>query len=309
MALIMRVGGTRAQWWLDTMRALLPELECRPWDDPGDPTEIHIAVVWKPPAGGLKRFPNLRGIFSIGAGVDHIYVDPELPRQVPVFRLVGADLGQRMREYVALHVLRYHRQLPQIQARKATRSWEQPITPLAGDRTVGVLGLGHLGSSCARTLRDLGFRVRGWARTPRELDGVGVYAGETERAAFLAGTEILVCLLPLTPATSGILDRQLFAALPRGAYLINCARGQHLVEEDLLAALDSGQLAGATLDVFHQEPLPTAHPFWEHPAITITPHTASLIDPVVGGQLLAANIRRFLAGETLAERVDPEQGY
>jgi len=309
MSLIIRVGGARAQWWLDTMQSLLPELECRAWDDPGDPGQVEIAVVWRPPPGGLKRFPNLRGIFSIGAGVDHVYADPELPRDVPVFRLVGPDLAQRMREYVALHVLRYHRQLPAMEAQRASRAWEQPITPLAGDRTVGILGLGALGGSSARTLRDLGFRVRGWARAQRELNGVEVFAGASRLPAFLADTEILVCLLPLTPATSGILDARLFAGLPRGAYLINCARGQHLVEADLLAALDSGQLAGATLDVFHEEPLPAAHPFWDHPAITITPHTASLIDPEVGGRLLAANIRRFLAGEALAERVDPAQGY
>lgn len=309
MALIIHVRGARAQWWLETLQGLLPELDCRPWQTPGNPADIDIAVVWKPPVGGLRQFPNLRGIFSIGAGVDHVFADPQLPEDVPVFRLTGVDLAQRMREYVALHVLRYHRTLPAIEAQRAERAWDQPITPLAGERTVGILGLGHLGGACARTLVGLGFRVRGWTRSPRSLEGVEVFAGDGQRPAFLAGCEILVCLLPLTPATTGILDKALFTALPRGAFLINCARGQHLVEADLLAALDSGHLAGATLDVFHQEPLPTDHPFWTHPAITITPHTASLIDPLVGGRLLAANIRRFLAGETLDEQVDPAQGY
>lgn len=309
MAVIIRVGGSRAEWWLETLSRLLPEVECRPWDAPGNLDEIEIAVVWKPPPGGLKRFPRLRAIFSIGAGVDHIFADPELPTQVPVFRLLGDDLAQRMREYVALHVLRYHRALPTIEAQRAERSWRQPITPLAGDRVVGLLGLGELGRQCATTLQALGFQVRAWSRRPRQLTGVAVYAGNAQLPDFLANTEILVCLLPLTPATQGILNAQLFAQLPQGAFLINCARGGHLVDADLLSALDTGQLAGATLDVFHQEPLPPAHPFWNHPAITITPHTASLVDPEVGGRLLARNIQHFLAGQPVAGRVDTRQGY
>jgi glyoxylate/hydroxypyruvate reductase A len=308
-ALVIRTGPARQQWWVDHMQALLPEIECRSWDDPGDPAEIAYAVVWKPPPGGLARFPNLRCIVSIGAGIDHITNDPDLPRGVPMVRTTAFDLTQRMREYVTLHVLRIHRRLPEIEAAQPVREWRQLINPPAYERKVGIMGLGNLGADCARTLKTVGFDVAGWARRPRTIEGITCFAGDDQLRSFLERSEILVCLLPLTPETRGILNARLFQALPEGASIINCARGGHLVDDDLLAALESGHIKSATLDVFHQEPLPADHPFWDHPRVLVTPHVASLIDPVAGGKAIADNLRRFIAGEPVPDLVDLEQGY
>lgn len=309
MVLILHVSGTRADWWRRTMQALLPELECRGWDAPGDPSEIDYAVVWKPPPGGLARFPRLKAVFSIGAGVDHVLCDPQLP-EVPVIRLAGAPLTQRMREYVALHALRCHRRQRELDLAQQAGEWRQLITPLAGERTVGVMGLGELGRAAAETLAALGFRVLGWSRTPRRVEDVECFHGIEQWPRFVARSEILVCLLPLTRQTENILNRDTFGQLPRGSYIINAGRGEHLDEADLLDALDSGQVAGTVLDVFRTEPLPAGHPFWTHPKIAVTPHLASLVDPETGSRLLAANIRRFIAGDPLESlRVDPRRGY
>lgn len=309
MALIIRVGPTRQQWWLDHLQSLLPEIDCRGWDDPGDPADIEIAVVWKPPAGGLKRFSNLRAIVSIGAGIDHVLEDPDLPRHVPIIRTTGEDLKTRMREYVVLQTLRLHRRLPEIEAAQARREWLQLVNPPAYQRHVGLMGLGDLGADCALTLKAVGFDVAGWSRCQKVIDGITCYAGLDGLQALLASAEILICLLPLTPATKGILNADLFEQLPKGASIINAARGAHLVDEDLLGALGSGQISAATLDVFHQEPLPADHPFWGHPDVLVTPHVASLIDPVTGGKAIAANVRKFLAGKSVPDLVDLEQGY
>jgi len=306
---VVRVGPARAKWWRDHMQALLPDHTVVEWDAVTDPDAIDYAVVWKPPPGGLKRLRNLKLIVSIAAGVDHIFADPDLPAGVPIARTVGEDLRQRMVEYVCLHVLRFHRNLPEIEASQASASWDQPITPPATRRRVGVMGLGNMGVAAASALAGLGFDVAGWARSPREVPGLRVHTGAGQLDAFLADAEILVCLLPLTPETDSILCADLFARLPRGAALINAGRGEHLVEEDLIPALDSGQLRGATLDVFRAEPLPTDHPFWRDPRILVTPHTASLIDPEAGGRLIADTIRRFEAGGGIAHPVDPGRGY
>ncbi|MDH3664167.1 MAG: glyoxylate/hydroxypyruvate reductase A [Alphaproteobacteria bacterium] len=312
MALIIHVGPAREKWWLEHMQSLLPEIECRLLSDPGDPDEVEIAVVWKPPAGALKQFPNLRAIVSIGAGIDHVLVDPELPKHVPIIRTTGEDLKIRMREYVTLHVLRLHRRLPEIEAAQERREWLQLVNPPAYERKVGLMGLGDLGADCARALSALGFDVAGWSRRPKSIDGISNFTGQEGQeglTAFLKRTEILVCLLPLTPATEGILNTILFEKLPKGASIINAARGGHLVDEDLLEALDSGKISAATLDVFHTEPLPAEHPFWDHPKVLVTPHVASLIDPVAGGKAIAANVRKFLAGKSVPDLVDLEQGY
>ncbi|MEQ8357035.1 MAG: glyoxylate/hydroxypyruvate reductase A [Kiloniellaceae bacterium] len=309
MTLVVRVGQSRAEWWRDALQELLPDIECRGWDDAGDKSKVEYAVVWKPPAGGLKTFPNLKCIVSMGAGIDHLLVDPELPRKVPIIRTVGGELRQRMREYLALHVLRFHRRLPEIQAAQANRVWDQIITPPAPQRGVGIMGLGNMGAEVARTLAGLDFAVRGWSRRAKRLHGIECFHGEDELAAFLAQSEILICLLPLTSATEGILNRRLFAQLPQGACLINVGRGQHLTEKDLIPALDSGQLGGATLDVLHQEPPPEDHPFWTHPKILLTPHIASLIDPAAGAKVIAENLKRFMAGQPVPDMVDLSQGY
>ena len=279
MALIIRVGPARERWWLEHLQGLLPEMDCRPWSDPGRLEDIEIAVVWKPPAGGLRRFPNLKLIVSIGAGIDHVLADPELPRHVPILRTTGEDLTIRMREYVVLHVLRLHRRLPEIEAAQSRKEWLQLINPPAHERRIGVMGLGALGSDCAKALSAIGFDVAGWSRRRKATDGIESFAGDQELGPFLERSEILVCLLPLTPKTEGILNADLFRRLPEGACIINAARGGHLVEADLLDALDDGRIGAATLDVFHTEPLPASSPFWSHPKVLVTPHVASLIDP------------------------------
>jgi glyoxylate/hydroxypyruvate reductase A len=223
--------------------------------------------------------------------------------------MVEPGLTQGMREYVLLHVLRHHRDMPRLARQQAARRWEPFASPLAQERGVGVMGLGILGADAAAALAAVGFRVAGWSRRPKALPGIESFAGEDGLAPFLARSEILVCLLPLTPATAGILDARLFAALPPGAALVNAARGEHLVEADLLAALGGGQLSGATLDAFRSEPLPPEHPFWGHPLIRVTPHNASLTRPETGARSMAEAIRRILAGAAPANLADRGAGY
>lgn len=310
MSLVVRVGSAaRAPWWRDTLQSLLPEVDVRLWDDPGDRSKVEYAVVWQPPPGGLKTFPNLKVVVSMGAGIDHVLRDPELPRHLPIIRTVGPDLRQRMREYVLLHVLRLHRRLPETEASFRRKEWNQLITPVAPDRPVGVLGLGNMGADSASHLAHIGFEVHGWSRRPKNVAGVICHSAAEGLDRLLKRAEILVCLLPLTPQTTGILNKELFAKLPEGACLINAGRGQHLVEEDLIPALDSGQLGGATLDVLQVEPAAEDHPFWTHPKILLTPHIASLIDPEVGSRLIAANLKLFMAGKPVPDMVDVAQGY
>ncbi len=307
--LVIKIGAKRAQWWKDTVQTLLPDLEVfLAEDDP--PTErIRYAVVWRPLPGWLATFPNLECILSVGAGVEHVLIDPDLPRHVPIIRTIGPDLRVRMREYVTLHVLRHHRCLDEIAAAQSSRAWHQIIAPPATERHVGLLGLGNLGGYCAEALAHLGFRVSGWSRGTSRVSGLNCLSGNDGLNRLLSLSEILVCLLPLTPETEGILNAENFARLPRGAAVINAARGEHLVEADLLAALDSGQVGAATLDVFRTEPLPDDHPFWDHPKVLVTPHTASLIDPEAGGRLIAENLSRFRRGERVPDLVDVERGY
>jgi len=309
MSAVIKVGGARAAWWKEHMSSLLPEMEVWLHDDPMDKDAVEYAIVWKPDPGWLKTFPNLKCILSIGAGIDHILCDPELPGHLPIIRTTSGDLTVRMREYVTLHVLRHHRRLPEVEAVQPAREWYQIVEPPAHERKVGVMGLGNLGADCARTLAHIGFDVAGWARSLKAIEGVTCYAGNGQLGEFLARSEILVCMLPLTPETEGILNAELFNRLPDGAKIINVARGQHLVDDDLLAAMNSGKIAAATLDVFHVEPLPDDHLFWDHPDILVTPHIASLIDPVAGGQKIAENLKKFIAGEELPDLVPPGRGY
>lgn len=309
MALIFYSESDRFDAWRDALHAAVPDLEIRPWDDPGDPAEIEFALVWLPPQGALRQFPNLKAILNLGAGVDALLKDPTLPEGVPVVRMVDDDLATCMAEYVLLHVLRYHREQPALDAQQRAHDWRMIASPAAVHRRVGILGLGAMGGEAARLLVGAGFDVAGWSRRPKDLPGVQSFHGEDGRAAFLARSEILVCLLPLTPETEGILDRDLFHALPAGAYLINAGRGGHQVEDDILAALDSGQLAGATLDVFREEPLPAGSPFWDHPKVTVTPHNASITNPQSAVRHVCESIRRVRAGEPLRNVVDPDLGY
>ncbi len=309
MALIFRSKIDRVDLWREGFARAMPDLEFRDWGDPGDPADVEFALVWQPPRGGLRRFANLKAIFSVGAGVDHLFGDTDLPEGGPVVRMIEPELTRGMCEYVALHTLRHHRRQREHEARQRAGEWNLIVVPTAPSRRVGVMGLGVLGSAAAATLVALEFDVAGWSRTRKDLAGVESFHGEAGLGRFLARSEIIVCLLPLTPGTEGILNAGLFAGLPRGASVINAARGGHMVEEDLLAALESGQLAEATLDVFRTEPLPPGHPFWGHPRVTITPHNASITDPDSGARRIAEIIDRFRRGEPLPNIVDPAAGY
>ncbi|OYX43953.1 MAG: glyoxylate/hydroxypyruvate reductase A [Rhodobacterales bacterium 32-67-9] len=299
----------KVDWWVKMLQERLPGWTIEPMATVANPEDVHYAVVWRPRTGDMARFPNLKAIVSIGAGIDHVLADEQLPRGIPIIRTVGADLTQRMREYVALHVLRHHRDMPRQLRAQAERDWHAIVVPVAPNRTVGVMGLGNLGAAAAQTLSALGFSTRGWSKSPKTLSGVDTFTGTSEFDAFLSGCDILVNLLPLTSETEGILNAGLFARLPTGACVINCARGPHLVDDDLLAALESGQIKQATLDVFHQEPLPADHPFWGHPAITVTPHVASQIDPLTGAGLIAGNLKTFDETGTCADLAEAGRGY
>lgn len=301
----------RQTHWTEHLASLLPQHSVTGYNN-NNPTPSHlidIVVAWKPPEGWLASLPNLQLTVSIGAGIDHILQDDTYPPQVPILKTVGPDMVQRMSEYVLLQVLRLHRRLPELQKQQTAHHWEQLLTPVAARRSVGIMGLGSMGAAAALTLSQLGFQVSGWSASRHKLDGISCHAGEQERAAFLQQTDILVCLLPLTPHTHGILNMALFEQLPQGASVINAARGQHLIEGDLLMALDSGQISEAALDVFIEEPLPPHHPFWSHPNILVTPHVASLIDPLSGGQVIADNIQAFLRGEPLATLTRSTHSY
>ena len=296
--------------WKQELQTLLPDLRVVLMEeDAYDPAEVTFTVVWSPPDGWLAALPNLQCVVSVGAGVDHILKDPDYPRHVPILRTVDYALRMRMSEYVVLHVLRFHRRLPESEIAQRAGAWIQYVEPPAGEITVGMLGLGSLGSAAARALGSLGYRVEGWTRRGRAVDGVVVHHGDRGLTTMLSHSDIVVCMLPHTAATENILNREAFGAMPHGSALINAGRGEQLVEEDLLAALDSGRLRGATLDVFRDEPLPPASALWAHPRILITAHTASSVDPILGGRLIAENIAAFRRGDTVAERVNIDQGY
>lgn len=306
--LAIYVKPARAHWWLEHLQSLLPDLECRLWSDIQSPERVEFAVVWTPPQGWLSTFDNLKCIVSIGAGIDHVLADKERPIHVPIIRTTGSDLTQRMREYICLHVLAQHRQLHTTCQSQAQKQWQPIITVPAHELTIGVMGLGKLGSAAAAALQQLGYNVVGWAQRQHRIDGINCLA-KNQLCQFLEQVNILVCLLPLTETTRNILNKSLFNQLQIGSGLINAARGEHLVEPDLLEALDSGHLSHATLDVFRDEPLPPEHPFWTHPDITITPHVASLIDPVSGGREIARNLKNFIAGNPVEDLTDLGRGY
>jgi glyoxylate/hydroxypyruvate reductase len=278
-----------------------------------DPAEIHYAAVWKPAHGELAAFPNLRAIFNLGAGVDALMADERLPK-VPLVRVAVSDLTDRMTEYVVLHMLMHHRQELYLRASQWEKRWAPKFQWPASAVSVGIMGLGTLGANAADVVKRLGFRVSGWSRSPRQIGGIEGFHGEAQLDAFLRRTDILVCLLPLTPDTRQILNRQLFAKLhrnsPMGApVLINAGRGGLQNEADILACLDDGTLGAASLDVFAQEPLPADSPFWTHSRVVLTPHNAADTDPEEISKYVARQIERFEAGAPLENVVDRARGY
>jgi glyoxylate/hydroxypyruvate reductase A len=310
MAVLLSTRDAAMATWRDALLALDPTLEIRLFPDAGDPAGIEAAVVWTAhDMAELRRYPNLRLIVSMGAGVDHLLRPPGPPPGIPVARLVDRMLTSQMGEWVLLNVLRFHRQDLEYRALQAERRWLELPAPVTAERRVGILGLGELGAHAAGLLRGLGFPVMGWTRRPRAVEGVETFHGEAGLAAMTARSDILVCLLPLTPQTRGIVDARLLARLPRGAFLINGARGGHVVDADLLAALESGHVAAAALDVFQPEPLPADHPYWAHPRVVMTPHAASITIPSSAAPQVVENLHRARAGRPLVNLVDFAAGY
>ena len=308
MAFLILAPSSRTSAWEKEIRKAQPDLDLRVWPDTGDPDDVTFALCWKHPPGVLNRFSNLKCIASMGAGVDHLMQDRQLP-QVPVVRVVDPSMARSMTEYLLMAVLFRMRQLDRYWQDQLQRIWHPRVPEQAASVRIGIMGLGQLGSDAARAFSSLHFPVSAWSRTPKTVDGVDTFSGEAGFAPFLSRLRVLICLLPLTEKTRGILNRQTFKLLPDGVYLINSARGEHLVEEDLLTALDSGKLSGACLDVFRTEPLPPEHPFWGRPEITITPHISSLTNPKAVCPGIVDNYRRMQSGLPLRHLVDRKRGY
>jgi glyoxylate/hydroxypyruvate reductase A len=308
MSILCRLHTAYGDALIDGIRAALPDERIFEWPETGDPDDVEICIVFRMEPGFLRPFRNLKLISATGAGVDHYLLDPDLPRDVPLVRVVDADFGARMADYVLTWVLFHHREVGHFLRAQRDHRWDYKPIRSAGEIVVGIMGLGQMGAVTAPRLASLGYTVRGWARTPHTLPGVRCFTGDALEP-FLDGTEILVNLLPLTPNTACILRAHTFNRMRRGGVVIHAARGGHLVEADLIDALDTGQLRAATIDAFPTEPLAPGHPFWDRDDVYVTPHcssTASLETIVTG---FADNVRRFRAGETLAHQVDFEQGY
>jgi glyoxylate/hydroxypyruvate reductase A len=298
----------RGRRWAELFHRDAPELDFRLWPDVGDPADVHYLATWQPPDRLAQRFPNLKLLFSTGAGVDQFDL-AALPPSVQLVRMVEPGIVQGMVEYVLHAVLDLHRDRPAYRRQQAQGLWQPLPVRTAAQCRVGVLGLGSLGQAVLRALQGLGFDCAGWSRSPRSIDGVQCFAGAAGRMDLLRRSDILVCLLPLTDATRGFLNSALFDALPRGAALVHVGRGPQLVGADLLRALDDGRLGEAVLDVTDPEPLPADDPLWRHPRVQITPHIASVTQPDTAVAVVLDNLRRFEAGLPLVGLVDRKKGY
>lgn len=292
--------------WVEAVQEQEPGIPIAVYPNVEHPEEIDYAITWKHPRGIFKKYPNLKVIASMGAGVDHITSDPEISKDLIVTKIVDDQLSKDMSSFVLSLVMD---KIRNISHHHMARSWEPQFYKQAEDEQIGIMGLGILGKAVAEKLINNDFKVSGWAKTKKHIPGVHSYHGEKELNAFLKQTTLLVCLLPLTAETENILNKELFELLPKGAFVINVARGEHLVEHDLLEMIDKQHLSGASLDVFRNEPLPLEHPFWNHPKVYVTPHIASVTDPKkVVGQLLE-NYKRMRANLPLKNKVVLEKGY
>ena len=314
MTLLVALGSGDPDPWVKQFRALLPDRPIVKLGDSYDPASIEFAMTWYHPPGSLAHYPHLKAVFSMGAGVDHLFRDTELP-DVAIARVVDPDLTNRMSEYVILHALSIIRQTRRYREQQNHLQWiDDDWQPAASEVRVGVMGLGVLGSDAAQKLKHIGFNVAGWSRSPKSIDGIQCFSGDAELSSFLAQTDILVVLLPLTDETRGIINRKLLKGLARDGRvaapsLINAGRGNLQIETELLECLDDGTLHEAVLDVFQTEPLPVTSPLWTHPRVTITPHNASVSDPVAIANAIAAQIRRVEKGEPLLNTVSRSKGY
>lgn len=308
MHIVYKSEPERGRIWQRWLAEHAPDIQWHIWPETGDPAQVEALVAWLPPADIPARFPRLKLLFSVGAGADQFDLHA-LPPDLPVIRMVEPGLTQGMVEYVTFAVLGLHRDMPRYFHQQRQQQWLSHRAIPAAQRRVGVMGLGELGQAALGQLVALGFDCAGWSRTPRHCPGVRCWHGDDQLAAFLAHSEILVCLLPLTETTRGLLNRTLFSQLPPGAALVQVGRGPQLAEDDLLQALASGQLRAAVIDVTDPEPLPPNHPFWHHPAIWLTPHIASQTQNESAIAALLENLRRYQRGEPLHGEIDRSRGY
>lgn len=293
--------------WSEALRALLPGADVRRW--PADCADAEYAIGWRPPDDFFAAAPALRAFFSMGAGVDHLIGNPGLPAALPLVRLEDAGMGAQMVEYCCHEVIGAYRRFADYDAQQRRGEWRTLGLPPRREFEVGVLGLGVLGTQVARAIASFGYPVLGHARTRRDVDGVRCFAGDAELPGFLARCRVLVVMAPLTDDTRDLLDARRLAMLPRGAWLVNVARGAIVVDDALVAALDAGHLAGATLDVFREEPLPPEHAFWRHPRIRLTPHVSAVTLVRESAAQVAGKIRRLQRGEPVSGVVDRAAGY
>jgi glyoxylate/hydroxypyruvate reductase A len=314
MALLIACRQIKRDGFASGLSKFDPKLNVRVWPDSGDLEDIRYALVWKPPEGMLASLPNLEVIFSIGAGVDHVLGQSDLP-DVPLVRFVDPNLTMRMSEYVCLQVLMHHRRVRDYAELQAQSTWNEIWPqPSANEIRVGVMGLGVLGLDAVKKLRMLGYQLAGWSRSQKQIDGMECFAGDEGLKPFLARTDILICLLPHTPETEGMLNAALISGLAAdsplpGPVLINAGRGKIQVEADILAALEANELWAASLDVFEEEPLPSTSPLWSHPRVIITPHNASISDDIAVCRYVVEQIARYESGGGLENVVDVNQGY
>lgn len=310
--LLVKAGGDAAMpEWQAGFHEFAPQLEVRGWNDPTiDPDAVTYVLVWEPEPGRIAGYRNLRAVFSSAAGVDHITCDPTVPLHLPIVRMVCEETSQTVGEYCCLATLSILRDYPRMIAAQAGQRWDNFEPPhTARDKCVGIMGFGTIGQVVARMLGGLGFHLAGWARNRKSVHGVTMFAGDEELAPFLAHSDILVNLLPDTPATRGLLDARRMAWLPRGAGVVNTGRGTAIVLPDLIRALDSGQIGAAVLDVFEEEPLPAVHPAWRHPRITVTGHLAGYSSRRARAASVAATLTAMERGETVPNLYDRARGY
>ncbi|SNS17905.1 MULTISPECIES: glyoxylate/hydroxypyruvate reductase A [unclassified Azospirillum] len=308
MALLYKADPVRGATWQKLFAAEAPEIDFRHWPDTGNPADIRYLAAWTVTPDLLASLPNLEVLFSTGAGVDQLDLT-QVPDHIQVVRMVEPGITEGMVEYASFATLALHRHMLHYRKAQAEARWAPIKLVPAQDRRIGVMGLGNLGRAVLARLGSYGFPLSGWSRSPQQVEGVTCHAGAEAMPAFLAGCDILICLLPLTAETRGILCRKIFDLLPDGAALVNVGRGGHLVESDLLAALDAGKLSGAVLDVTEPEPLPADHPFWQHPAILLTPHIASMTQPETAARVLMGNIRQHRQGLAMLGTVARGRGY
>lgn len=309
MRILIHTTGSRPDPWIAEVLSEFPQAQVRAWHE-GDNDPADYAIAWKPPLAMLQQRPDLKAVFNVGAGVDAIMeFGDALPKDLMIVRLDDAGMGVQMAEYVTHAVLRYYRRLNEFDMQARAGQWRFLKPHDKKNFAVGILGLGVLGTQIAQALAQFGFPINGWSRSEKSVPGVRCYAGQAGLDEFLGASRVLVCVLPLTAETTDLLNEVVLGKLPQGAYLVNVARGAHLVEDDLLKLVQNGHIAGATLDVFREEPLPPAHPFWQEPRITITPHIAAMTLRGDSVRQIAQKIRALERGEPIAGVVDRSRGY